>query len=157
MEKRQADFNQHDRSRSQPSENSNQVVSTNTDAKLEMIFSSETILQDEDLALLTTFSRNLKNELQPHGQIESLLVDLLVAFLWRLRRIHKLEAKHILNYYINSPLQNQGLVYLAVNKAKCCWEIPSLNSISKHEASLIKQVKMLLDMIKTADKRRTKM
>ena len=50
------------------------------------------LLPDEDANRLAAIRHALHAELQPVGDLETLLVDRMVACAWRLRRLHTVEA-----------------------------------------------------------------
>ena len=56
------------------------------------LLSEEVLLPGEDEAALKELSELLRDELQPVGQMENLLVDRIVAAHWRLRRLGRVEA-----------------------------------------------------------------
>ena len=56
------------------------------------LLSQEILLPGEDEEALRELGQNLKAELQPVGELESLLVDRIIASYWRLRRLGRVEA-----------------------------------------------------------------
>jgi hypothetical protein len=56
------------------------------------LLSQEILLPGEDEEALRELGQNLKVELQPVGELESLLVDRIIASYWRLRRLGRVEA-----------------------------------------------------------------
>ena len=56
------------------------------------IFAQSVLLVGEDPKELNALSRRLLCQLQPVGELEKSLADLLVASLWRWRRLHRIEA-----------------------------------------------------------------
>src|SRR5215213_11591877 len=56
------------------------------------LLSQEILLPGEDEEALRELDQNLKVELQPVGELESLLVDRIIASYWRLRRLGRVEA-----------------------------------------------------------------
>ena len=56
------------------------------------LLSQAVLVPGEDEAALTELEQNLKAELQPVGELESLLVDRIVASYWRLSRLGRVEA-----------------------------------------------------------------
>jgi hypothetical protein len=56
------------------------------------LLSRQTLLPDEEKAVLVEFSERLRSQLQPVGDLEALLVDRIVAAAWRLRRVLSVEA-----------------------------------------------------------------
>src|SRR5215217_956813 len=54
--------------------------------------SEEILLPGEDGEALTELGQSLRGELQPVGELESLLVDRIIASYWRLRRLGRVEA-----------------------------------------------------------------
>src|SRR5215207_4777699 len=56
------------------------------------LLSQAVLLPGEDEAALTELGQNLKAELQPVGELESLLVDRIIASYWRLRRLGRVET-----------------------------------------------------------------
>ena len=56
------------------------------------LLSQEVLLPDEDEEALQELDDRLRTELQPAGELESLLVDRIIAAYWRLRRLGRVEA-----------------------------------------------------------------
>lgn len=56
------------------------------------LLSKDIILPGEDEATLRELGELLRDELQPVGELESLLVDRIIAAHWRLRRLGRVEA-----------------------------------------------------------------
>jgi len=56
------------------------------------LLSIEILLPGEDEEALRELSDHLRNELQPAGELENLLVDRIIASYWRLRRLGRVEA-----------------------------------------------------------------
>jgi transposase len=54
--------------------------------------SEEILLWGEDEDALRELGERLRNELQPAGELENLLVDRIIASYWRLRRVGRVEA-----------------------------------------------------------------
>jgi hypothetical protein len=56
------------------------------------LFSQEVLLPGEDEAALKDLGNTLRDELQPVGKLENMLVDKIIAAYWRLRRLGRVEA-----------------------------------------------------------------
>lgn len=56
------------------------------------LLSQEILLRGEDQEALRELDECLRNELQPVGELENLLVDRIIAANWRLRRVGRIEA-----------------------------------------------------------------
>jgi hypothetical protein len=56
------------------------------------LLSRETLLPGEDEEALRELGERLRDELQPVGELENLLVDRIIASYWRLRRLGRVEA-----------------------------------------------------------------
>jgi hypothetical protein len=56
------------------------------------LLSREILLPGEDKAALRELDELLREELQPVGELENLLIDRIVAAHWRLRRLGRVEA-----------------------------------------------------------------
>ncbi|MBI2842382.1 MAG: hypothetical protein HYX78_03180 [Armatimonadetes bacterium] len=56
------------------------------------LLSREAILKGEDEASLSDFSARMWTELQPSGEVETLLVDRIIASAWRLKRLIRVEV-----------------------------------------------------------------
>jgi len=56
------------------------------------LLSQEILLPREDQEALRELDECLRNELQPVGELENLLVDRIIASYWRLRRVGRIEA-----------------------------------------------------------------
>ena len=54
--------------------------------------SQEVLAPGEDEEALKELDENLRDELQPVGELENLLVDRIVGYYWRLRRLRQVEA-----------------------------------------------------------------
>jgi hypothetical protein len=56
------------------------------------LLSRDVLLPDEDGTALEELSERLRDELQPVGELENLLVDRIIAATWRLRRIGRVAS-----------------------------------------------------------------
>src|SRR4028119_1605543 len=56
------------------------------------LLSKEVLLPGEDEEALRELGEHLRDELQPFGELENLLVDRVVAAVWRLRRLSRVET-----------------------------------------------------------------
>ena len=56
------------------------------------LLSQEILLPGEDEEALRELGERLRDELQPAGELENLLVDRIIASYWRLRRLGRVEA-----------------------------------------------------------------
>src|SRR5215207_219702 len=56
------------------------------------LLSRETLLPGEDEEALRELGERLRDELQPVGELENLLVDRIIAAYWRLRRLGRVET-----------------------------------------------------------------
>ena len=56
------------------------------------LLSQEILLPGEDEEALRELGEHLREELQPVGELENLLVDRIIASYWRLRRLGRVEA-----------------------------------------------------------------
>src|SRR5215213_8738251 len=56
------------------------------------LLSRETLLPGEDEEALRELGERLRDELQPVGELENLLVERIIASYWRLRRLGRVEA-----------------------------------------------------------------
>ncbi len=56
------------------------------------LLSRETLLPGEDEEALRELGKRLRDELQPVGELENLLVDRIISAYWRLRRLGRVEA-----------------------------------------------------------------
>src|ERR687896_499569 len=54
--------------------------------------SEEILLPGEDEEALRELGEHLRNELQPAGELENLLVDRIISAYWRLRRLGRVET-----------------------------------------------------------------
>lgn len=62
------------------------------------LLSQHVCLPDEDEAALIALGKKLRQHLQPVGELEVLLVDRVIASLWRLRRVVAMETSLIQAY-----------------------------------------------------------
>jgi len=65
------------------------------------LLSKEVLLPDEDEKTLVEFGNRLRSQLQPIGELETLLADRIVASTWRLRRILVIEIDIFENNQVN--------------------------------------------------------
>jgi len=56
------------------------------------ILTAEVLLEGEDEKTLVEFGKRMRAELQPVGELESLLVDRIITSAWRLRRLLSVEV-----------------------------------------------------------------
>jgi hypothetical protein len=56
------------------------------------LLSRETLLPGEDEEALKELGERLRDELQPVGELENLLVDRIISAYWRLSRLGRVEA-----------------------------------------------------------------
>jgi hypothetical protein len=56
------------------------------------LLSQELLLPDEDEAALKELGERVRADLQPVGELEDLLVEQIIAAVWRLRRLRRVEA-----------------------------------------------------------------
>jgi hypothetical protein len=56
------------------------------------LLSEEVLLPGEDEAVLRELAESLRAQVQPVGELETLLVDRITSLLWRLRRLGRVEA-----------------------------------------------------------------
>src|SRR5688572_776602 len=56
------------------------------------LLSRETLLPGEDEAALREWGERLREELQPVGELENLLVDRIISAYWRLSRLGRVET-----------------------------------------------------------------
>ncbi|HVF01557.1 MAG TPA: hypothetical protein VNA27_09530 [Rubrobacteraceae bacterium] len=61
------------------------------------LLAEEVLLPEEDEAAFKDLDERLRNELEPVGELENMLVDLIVAARWRLRRLGRVEADIFVN------------------------------------------------------------
>lgn len=70
------------------------------------LLSKEVLLEGEDEALLIDFGKRIRDELKPIGELELLLIDKVITYAWRLRRVISVEKAMMewqRNYFI-SPI-----------------------------------------------------
>jgi hypothetical protein len=56
------------------------------------LLAQDVLLRDEDKDELRALGERMVAELQPEGELEEMMVEQIVAALWRLRRLHRVEA-----------------------------------------------------------------
>jgi hypothetical protein len=67
-------------------------VAVRLNARMHGLLSQEVLLPGEDEAALQELGERLRDELQPVGELEGMLVDRVIAAHWRLRRLGRVEA-----------------------------------------------------------------
>lgn len=80
------------------------------------LLSRKTLLPDEDEAALVEFGKRMRTQLQPVGDLETLLVDRIITAAWRLRRVMAVEAEIFASERLNYMDEDKGLggAYLKV-------------------------------------------
>jgi hypothetical protein len=63
------------------------------------LLSEAVLLPGEDGEVLANVIAGLNNELRPQGQLECLLVDIIISCIWRLKRVTEAKTSQILKYY----------------------------------------------------------
>jgi len=63
------------------------------------VLSQEVLLEGESHEALCSLEEGLATEIQPHGELEGILVDRLVASVWRLKRTLKVETANMAYEY----------------------------------------------------------
>ena len=63
------------------------------------LLSHDVLVPGEDREALRELSERLREELEPVGELEDMLVDRIVAAHWRLRRLGRVEADIFINFY----------------------------------------------------------
>ena len=63
------------------------------------LLSQDVLVPREDREALRELSERLREELEPVGELEDMLVDRIVAAHWRLRRLGRVEADIFINFY----------------------------------------------------------
>ncbi len=63
------------------------------------LLSTTVVLPDEDAEKFNTFRDNVATRLDPHGEVEHLLVDKIVMSAWRLARMYRIEVS-LFAYYM---------------------------------------------------------
>ena len=63
------------------------------------LLSQDVLVPGEDREALRELSEQLREELEPVGELEDILVDRIVAAHWRLRRLGRVEADIFINFY----------------------------------------------------------
>jgi hypothetical protein len=71
------------------------------------LLSQEVLLPDEDPRELGELGKQLREQLQPVGEMEELLVDRILASLWRLKRLGRVEAGLFTWKYYESVLDRE--------------------------------------------------
>jgi hypothetical protein len=74
------------------------------------LLSQDVLIPGEDEAALRELSERLREELEPVGELEDLLVDRIVAAHWRLRRLGRVEADIFTN--LGRAVDNLGVAFM---------------------------------------------
>jgi hypothetical protein len=101
------------------------------------LLSQEVLLPGEDEAAFTELSESLNAQLQPLGELESMLVEQIIAARWRLRRLRRVEAgvfapelRDIYTQRIASENETAALGLSFIRKAD------GFSTLSRYEAAL---------------------
>jgi len=97
------------------------------------IFIREILLQGEDAGLLSGIRDNLIKELQPEGELETILVERIVSSSWRLRRTLRSESKVSPKYIIVSD--DKKPADFAVDYRFSAWQL-----ILRYETTIENQI-----------------
>jgi hypothetical protein len=89
---KQAEANRHNALKSTGPKTPEGKAAVRHNAMRHGLLSKDILLPDEDEAALMELSDHLRNQLQPVGEVESLLVERIISSTWRLRRLGRVEA-----------------------------------------------------------------
>lgn len=100
------------------------------------IFSRELLFPNEDAQLLAKFSRHCIAELKPVGEIEAVLVDIIIASTWRLKRVFKNEYTHSTRseYNVADPSQ------IEVSVRNVDYRFESWQKLMKYQTAIERQM-----------------
>ncbi len=84
---------QANRKNAQKSTGPKDTTKTRLNAVKHGLLSKEVLLQWESETTLKNLGKRLREDLLPQGELECLLVDRIVAAMWRLRRLHSIEVE----------------------------------------------------------------
>lgn len=119
------------------------------------LFAKNAVLEYEDKSEFETMVRRLKEDWEPEGEMEHILIERIATLLWRLNRIVGIETSlvdHRCNKYKNRYYVNESsdtvlaLVY--------CGDKEELSKISGYEKSLSKLLSNLLKELSGLQKAR---
>ncbi len=113
------------------------------------IFTSEILVEGENSADLADLKNRLTKELKPSGEINSILVDRIVANIWRLKRCLRIENQ-VLEYEISCIQEyEQGFFRTRKRTSKEVQQLKALkisddksriNNLSQYETALEEQL-----------------
>ena len=89
---RQISANQRNAKRSSGPKTAEGKAAVRRNALKHGLLAGEVLLPNEDAAALAELSERVREDLDPQGALESLLVDRIIQGLWRLRRLGRVEA-----------------------------------------------------------------
>jgi hypothetical protein len=120
------------------SESGKLVVSTN--ALNWGVFSRLVLLPDEDGGLFDSFVLETMADLRPVGAVETALADMIVATLWRWRRLHGIEAG-LYTMYRQYQGADRGVATAFVHDAS---QLDSLGKLTRYETALERRTQRLM-------------
>lgn len=104
------------------------------------VFSELVVLADEDQKMFDGFARRVMTDLHPVGALETSLADLIIACLWRWRRLHGIEAG-LLTMYRTYEGADRGLATAFAHDAS---QMDSLGRLTRYETALERRFLRLL-------------
>src|ERR1700730_3792668 len=84
------------------------AVSAKNSLKHGLTSSREVLMPNEDSTVFATFCEHLRAELNPGGELESVLTERIIGVAWRLRRLGQIEAGILTWRYYEVPLERAG-------------------------------------------------
>lgn len=97
------------------------------------LFTKEILLQGEDAGLLSGIRDNLIRELQPEGELETILVERIISSTWRLRRPLRSESKISPKYILAGD--NRDAADFAIDYRFSAWQL-----FLKYETTIERQI-----------------
>jgi hypothetical protein len=108
------------------------------------------VLPNEQRSAFTKLTTALRDELQPLGELEELLVDRLIAGTWRLRRLYKVEA----GLYQVRDLDTRP-AGLASQFSRDCNNAGAFEKLSRYESALERNLHRALQELERLQVRRS--
>lgn len=98
------------------------------------LFCREVLIKGEDASSLTELSSGLTAELEPQGEMETILVERIISSTWRLRRALRTEKAYATLPRCRENDDQEELI------AGCDYRYPSWQNYSRYETALERQI-----------------
>jgi hypothetical protein len=99
------------------------------------LLSQDILLPGEDEAALKEVGERMRAELQPVGELEDLLVEQIIAAVWRIRRLRRVEAG-IFAWELDNVVKNPDKSSLGLSFIRDAKRANAFSKLSRYETTI---------------------